>query len=226
MADGASAQVELDRMRTSLDVANADLQSLLETRTVKEAERAGYQAQVELAQESVRSAEKDLADTMLRSPYDGQVSEVNQILGGVVQPGQAVCTIQMMDPIAIEVQVSSRQDGLLNYNDIVNVYPPDADVPETAMVYEKAALADPATRTYAVKLLMRNEQLRIGFPEDFDVANDTRVRHIWALFTETLQRRAPSSLAPMHCIKMPMDISSGTLPNWTVAVRWRRSTPR
>jgi multidrug efflux pump subunit AcrA (membrane-fusion protein) len=191
VADGAAAQVELDRIKASLDVATADLQSLLETRAIKEAERAGFQAQVDEAQEAVRNAEKDLADTVLRSPYDGQVAEVHQILGGVVQPGQAVCTIQMMDPIAIEVQVSARQDALLNYNDSVRVFPPGADAPQLAMVYEKAALADPATRTYAVTLLLRNDLLRIGFPEDFDGENDVRVRNIWPIFAETTVRRPP-----------------------------------
>lgn len=191
VSQGAAAQVDLDRATANLDVAVADLQTLLETRVVKEAEQAGYQAQIEEAQEAVRNAEKDLADTVLRSPYDGQVSEVHQILGGVVQPGQAVCTIQMMDPIAIEVQVSARQDELLNYNDSVRVFPPGADEPVAAMVYEKAALADPATRTYKVTLLMRNSLIRVGFPDDFEAENDVRVRNLWPVFAETMVRQPP-----------------------------------
>ncbi len=191
VAQGAAAQVELDRATASLDISTAEYQSLLETRAIKEAERAGFQAQVDEAQEAVRNAEKDLADTLLRSPYDGQVSEVHQILGGVVQPGQAVCTIQMMDPIAIEVQVSARQDELLNYNDSVRVYAPGADEPQSAMVYEKAALADPATRTYSLTLLMRNDRVRVGFPDKFDTENDVRVRNIWPVFAESTVRQPP-----------------------------------
>lgn len=191
VADGAAAQVELDRATASLDVNSAELQTLLETRAIREAERAGFQAQVDEAQEAVRNAEKDLADTVLRSPYDGQVSEVHQILGGVVQPGQPVCTIQMMDPIAIDVQVSARQDELLNYNDSVRVYAPGSDEAQLAMVYEKAALADPATRTYALTLLLRNDRIRVGFPEDFDVTNDVRVRNVWPVFAETTVRQPP-----------------------------------
>ncbi len=191
LADGAAAQSDLDRRTAELDVSTADLQELIETRAIREAERAGFQAQVEEAQEAVRNAEKDLADTVLRSPYDGQVSEVHQIFGGVVQPGQPVCTIQMMDPIAIDVQVSARQDELLNYNDSVRVYPPGADEPVAGMVYEKAALADPATRTYRVTLLLRNSLLRVGFPDDFDPESDVRVRSLWPVFAETTVRQPP-----------------------------------
>jgi hypothetical protein len=38
---------------------------------------------------------------------------------------------------------------------------------------------------------MRNDLLRIGFPEEFDSASDVRIRNIWPIFTETTVRQPP-----------------------------------
>jgi len=188
---GASTQAQLDKANADVTTTKAQLQQLQETGAVLEAQRASYAAQLNEADEAVRSAEKDLADTHLRSSFQGQIAEVYAILGGVVDAGVPVCRVQMMDPIKVAVQVSAETDAQLNYNDVVQVYPPGAEQPVEALVYEKAALADASTRTFTVTLLVRNGRIRIGMPADFDPEADVRVRELRRFLTETGERTPP-----------------------------------
>lgn len=187
----AASIAQLDKARADLETSQAELQQLEQTAVVKEAQRASYEAQLNEAEEAVRSAQKDLDDTVLRSPFHGQVAEVYAILGGVVQAGTPVCRVQMMDPIEVQLQVSAETDASLNYNDIVQVYTPGDREPSIGLVYEKAAVAEASTRTFTVTLLVRNQNLLQGMPGDFDPGEDVRVRSIWAFYTEQLPRKPP-----------------------------------
>lgn len=184
-------QQSLDKAQADLTTTEAELQQLEATTAVKESERASFAAQVNEAEEAVRQAQQDLDDTILRAPFQGQVSAVYETVGSVVQAGQPVVRLQMMDPIQVDVQVSAQTDARLNYNDIVQVFPPGEKYPVPAMVYEKAAVADAATRTFLVTLLIRNSQLMDGLPREYDPARDLRTRSVVALFAEKLYRDSP-----------------------------------
>lgn len=190
-ASNASTQAAYDKAAADLQVAIAQLQQLESTVAVREAEKASCAAQVDEAREAVRQAEKDLADATLHAPFTGQVAEVYENIGGVVQPGHAVLRLQMMDPMQVDVQVSAERDAQLQYNDLVTVFSPDTGEPLPAMVYEKATLADAATRTFLVKLLFRNEKLLDGMPAEYDAERDVRVRSLWPLFTFRTGNRPP-----------------------------------
>jgi hypothetical protein len=188
---GAATRSELDQAKANLDTVEAELKQVKASGKVAVAELASLKAQEREADESVNQAKKDLQDTELRSPFHGQIAKVHQIPGGFVQPGAAVVTVQMMDPIAVHVAVSAKTDARLNYNDIVSVYLPDAQEPIEAMVYEKATVADAATRTFRVTLLVRNERIEVGLPDGERKSNTPRVRMLLRLFTETRDRTPP-----------------------------------
>lgn len=191
IASQAATQTSLDKAKADLDTAEAQLQQLQATVTVKEAERASYAAQLNEAQERVRQAQQDLDDTILYAPFQGQIATVYETVGSVVQAGQPVLKLQMMDPIQIDVQVSAATDATLLYNDVVWVYPPEDNKPVQAMVYEKAAVADAATRTFLVTLLIRNEKIQEGLPEQHDAKLDIRTRTITPLMTESRNQTPP-----------------------------------
>ena len=190
-AGNATTDVAYDKAAADLEVAIAEEEQLASTVAVKESERAAIAAQVAEAEEDVRQAEKDVADTTLYSPFTGQVAEVFETVGGVVQAGEPVLKLQMMDPIQIDVQLSAERDSQLHYNDIVTVYTPDTNEPVPAMVYEKAAVADPSTRTFLLTLLIRNEQIAEGMPEEFDPDQELRTRSVWGLFSRHTGDRGP-----------------------------------
>lgn len=188
---GAATQAEVDRAKANLDTMQAKLDQAVALETVTAAELVSLEAQEKEAAENVLQAKKDLADTLLRSPFHGQIAKVHQIAGGYVLAGEPVVTMQMMDPISVEVAVSSQTDARLNYNDIVTVYLPDSNEPLEAMVYEKATIADPATRTFKVTLLVRNERIEVGLPPEDRNSTTPRVRMLVRLFTETRNRVPP-----------------------------------
>ncbi|MES2984511.1 MAG: HlyD family secretion protein [Pseudomonadota bacterium] len=51
------------------------------------------QAAVDSAKASVAQAEKDLADTSIRAPFDGRITQRNVELGAYVQPGQQLLSV-------------------------------------------------------------------------------------------------------------------------------------
>ncbi|MGD9853491.1 MAG: efflux RND transporter periplasmic adaptor subunit [Planctomycetaceae bacterium] len=187
----AATQAQLDKARADRDTAQAQLDQSRAQQAVTESQVASYQAQLEEAQEAVRQAEKDLADTVLTAPFTGQVAEVFETVGGVVDAGRPVLRLQMMDPMQVDVEVSGSVDAGLQYNDLAFVTAPDMPEPISAMIYEKATVADSATRTFRVQLLIRNESLRDGMPSEFDPDRDVRTRNLWNVFTRTPNRRPP-----------------------------------
>ena len=191
----ALSAAQLDQAKANLDTAQAELAQTKATEKVTQAELDSLNAQAKEAEENVRQAQKDLDDTKLVSPYHGQIAEVHEIPGGYVQAGERVVTVQMMDPMQVDVAVSAQTDARLNYNDVIDVYLPDSQTPSTAMVYEKDTMADAATRTFSVKLLVRNERLEVGLPPDEQGKDTPRVRTIFRVTTQKADGNPPYFVA-------------------------------
>ena len=102
----------------------------------------------------------------MHSPFDGQISRVHVIPGGYVERGQPVVTVQMMDPMKVQVAVSPDTDRQVNYNDLVKVYVDGENEPLNGWVWNKDAVADASTRTFMVTLLVRNREIEAGLPAD------------------------------------------------------------
>jgi multidrug efflux pump subunit AcrA (membrane-fusion protein) len=98
-----------------------------------------------------------------------------------VLPGQPVVTVQMMDPMKIQVAVSPETDKQLKFNDRVRVYLPDSEEFLEALVYLKDTYADPATRTYLVTLLVRNQKTVTGMPDEFQGKPVATTKNLWTL---------------------------------------------
>jgi len=188
---GATTRSELDRQIALWEKSKADYELAMADQKVTAAELDSLTAQVKQAEQEVLSAKRNLRDTKLVSAYHGQIAEVHKIPGSFVQEGKPVVTVQMMDPIMVEVSVSAETDQRLNYNDVVRVYLADQKESVEGMVYEKAALADPATRTFNVSLLLRNQQFEVGLPADFDPAEIVRIRSLWRIYSESMEVTPP-----------------------------------
>ena len=78
-----------------------------------------------------------------------------------MKPGDPVVTVQMMDPMLVQFEVSSRDSRKYAKGDILNVFVSDENgnrQPETGMVYTVDSVANPDSRTYTVTLHVRNHQ--------------------------------------------------------------------
>jgi multidrug efflux pump subunit AcrA (membrane-fusion protein) len=128
----------------------------------------------------VEQAKININDCKLNAPFTGQIARVHVIPGGYVFPGQAVVTLQMMDPLKVDIAISPARDAQINYNDLVRVYAPTGDVLE-GYVYLKDTFADPATRTFLVTLLVRNKRIRVGVPDEMEGKGIAECRNLWKL---------------------------------------------
>ena len=127
-------------------------------------------AQLSAVEANLRQAQIDAADTLLFAPFGGLVSRVQSNRGAYVERGDAVATIQMMDPIKLEFAVSPAVEQKLNYNDLVNIFLADDQTPIQGYVYNKAPEAESTTRTFRVELMVRNRLVEVGLPPDVDPA--------------------------------------------------------
>ncbi len=179
----AIARAEFDQYVAKLKNAQADVAQVEATTQAKAAEITSLEAQIEQARASLRVAELDLQDCSVIAPFRGQVAQVHVITGGTVQRGEPVVTMQMMDPIKIEFEVSAERARQLHYKDTLNVTLTQADgmdVLKEGVIWMTDAAADPSTRTFTITLLVRNGFVPADVPEDIDTESLAKTRDIWA----------------------------------------------
>jgi multidrug efflux pump subunit AcrA (membrane-fusion protein) len=146
-----------------LDVAKTAQQAALAKVAQVEALRATKAELLNTSLATVQQAEVNIADCKLYSPFTGQVARVHVLPGGYALPGQAVVTVQMMDPMKVNIAVSAATDERINQNDLVRVYSPDGEMFE-GTVYLKAIQEDDEGHfVWKVENLTRDQLF-----EDFD----------------------------------------------------------
>ena len=132
------------------------------------AERDSKQARFE-------QAEYDQERCTLHAPFDGEVSEVYVEAGGYSRTGEAVAHLVMMDPIKIDISVSSATAERLKLRDAVRLFLPGEEKPAYGSVYEKSTVADPETRTFRVSIMTRNKQSVGNFQPDDPLLEHPRI---------------------------------------------------
>jgi multidrug efflux pump subunit AcrA (membrane-fusion protein) len=167
VAENSAPQERFDQVVAAFDVAQATVAEVRALIVTQGATVAAAEAQVRLSEEMVAQAQLNIEYCTLVAPFAGQVSQVHVIPGGYVLRGQRVATLQMMDPVKVQVALSPRRDAQLRYNEEVTIYLPDSDRTLNGYVYLKDTFADPATRTFLATILLRNH--RVG---DDDAARD------------------------------------------------------
>lgn len=179
---GAVTQSEFDRKRASLESADAKVTQIDANRKGKRAELASLEAQIDEAQQSLEEAREDLADCRLTAPYRGQVADVKVIPGAYVDRGRPVLSVQVMDPIAVEVEVAPGTTRRMQYKDSVTMWFTQTDgseLPLDGIVYMVDPTADPATRTFTVTILLRNRKRGIEVPAELGDRPLARTRDVW-----------------------------------------------
>lgn len=170
---GATSQQTIDRYDAAVKSATAALAKVEALRATKAAELNTYLAQVDQAHCNIR-------DCRLFSPFTGQIARVHVIPGGYAYRGIPVVTVQMMDPMKIDIAVSPQTDDRIDFNDIVHVFTASGETLD-GYVYLKDTFADPTTRTFLVTLLVRNQRIEQGVPEDLRDKAIPRCSNLWTL---------------------------------------------
>lgn len=178
----AIPQSEYDKYKASLDASNAQVAQVDASKGAKSAEIATIDAQINQAAVALKDAQRDVQDCKLYAPFRGQIAEVHVIPGGTVQRGEPVVTVQMMDPMKVEFEVSAERAYQMHYKDTLDVIltrPDGSAVREEAIIYKTDAVADPSTRTFTITLLLRNRRIPAKVPLDVDVASLAKTRDLW-----------------------------------------------
>jgi len=173
----SAPQQQLDLVDTAQKAATAKVAQVQALRATKASLLTSSLATVE-------QAEVNIGDCKLNSPFTGQIARVHVIPGGYALPGQPVVTVQMMDPMKVQIAVSPETDKKINFNDRVRVYLPDSEEPLEGYVYLKDTYADPATRTYLITLLVRNQKTVTGIPDELNDDPIATSQKLWTLIPE------------------------------------------
>ncbi|QEG20402.1 HlyD family secretion protein [Mariniblastus fucicola] len=163
-AQQAVSRSEYDNTKTSLSVATSSLASAKAQLAQANAEQLALQAQVLRANHALDEAERNLRNTSLYSSFRGIVSEVHTVPGSYVSPGDPVVTVQMMDPMLVQFEVSADDSRKYPKGDVLTVFVADKNGqrhPVSGMVYTVDSVADSNSRTYTVTLHVRNQKIEM-----------------------------------------------------------------
>ena len=147
LAEGAGAQQAVDDAQSAFDQTTAQL--------------AAQRATVQEVVQRLDTATEDLGDAVLFAPFSGRITKVHISEGAVVQAGMPIVTLTLMDPVRIQVEVSADDERDIETGDRAVIWPKDPlhggeRMPVNAIVFEKAAVADPALRTFRIDMIARN----------------------------------------------------------------------
>lgn len=184
IGSNATSQSELDQAAANLRTAAANAAGLQAEQKQADAVLQGMDAAEKQAIQAHKDAKRDLRDTTLYSSFRGQVADVHVVPGSLVSQGSAVLTVQMMDPIKVEFELSAERSRRIKTHTILPVtfdLPDGSTETRPGYVYMIDPIANPATRTYTLTLLVFNEKNKPRFPDEVDPASIATVRDIWRL---------------------------------------------
>lgn len=152
-------EIKLKRAKAEMERAQAEYvrkKQAWETKAIAEVDYIRSIADRDANEAEFEHADYKLDRCKLYAPFSGEVSEVYVEAGGYVHTGDPVAHLVMMDPIKIDISVSSEKAERLKIRDNVHIFIPGDEKPVYGIVYEKATVADPETRTFRVSILTRN----------------------------------------------------------------------
>lgn len=170
----AQADASLRAAQTSAELARAELKRYQDLRAQnfvsqavldeKIAAARSTQAQAEAARAALRNQANQTGYARLLADADGVVTGIDAEVGQVVQAGTPVVRVARTDEKEVVIGVPEDQvDALREVADVkVRLWAdPDASIP--GKIREVSPVADPATRTYTVKVTVpAREDIRLG----------------------------------------------------------------
>lgn len=115
------------------------------------------QAEVESARAAASIAEKAVADTVIRAPYSGYVSDRPIAVGEYITPSSVVATILLTNPLKLQLQVPELEAPRIQIgmpvSTSVDAYP---DRKFAGRVTAVNPAVDPASRSFTVEAAIEN----------------------------------------------------------------------
>jgi RND family efflux transporter MFP subunit len=153
--DAREIQARLDQALAMREQATRDLargRELLDKKITTQADFDAVQARASVAEGAARETETMLGYTRIVAPFDGIVTRKLADVGDLAAPGKSI--IEMEDPHALrfEADVPEALIGHVKLGARLPVQVAEDSAPIEGTVVEMAPVADPASRTFLVKL--------------------------------------------------------------------------
>jgi RND family efflux transporter MFP subunit len=170
----AQAQANLRAAQTNYELARADLKRYQDLRSQnfvsqavldqKVAAARSAQASMEAARAASREQGNQTGYAVLEADTDGVVTGIDAEVGQVVQAGTPVVRVARTDEKEVVIGVPEDQvDELRNVKEVKVRLWADPDRAIKGRIRETAPVADPATRTYTVKVAIpAQDDVRLG----------------------------------------------------------------
>ncbi len=152
-AEELRARVEASRARLrEAEVDYQRIQSLYDQNAVPEAQMTAATSRLETSRADLKEAETLLGYLEIRAPFDGQISRVHGSRGDLAGPGMPLLTVMTSGPHQFSVKLPESLKPQLDAEGTYEVWMEGSGAPVEASVEELAQNAEPASRTYAMKL--------------------------------------------------------------------------
>lgn len=144
---------EFDEVRARYDVANAEAESASRMVQALQAKRRQALARIDQAKADVAGSQVYSSYSRLAAPIDGVVVSRQADVGYMAAPGAPLLTIENVSDYRLEAAVQESQINRIHLRDQVRVQIDALGQQELAgTVVEIVPAADPASRTYLVKI--------------------------------------------------------------------------
>jgi membrane fusion protein, multidrug efflux system len=154
------AELRLQEQKRSLDRTGSMLEEGLISDQEYDAARSAY----ELAETDRDLAEIALNETLIRAPFQGQITERKVVLGQQVNMYEAVFTLADFQPMRVRVHLPEAVARKVHEGQRVLITPEAAEKDLEAVVERVSPVVDPVTSTIRLTLLVNNagETARVG----------------------------------------------------------------
>jgi RND family efflux transporter MFP subunit len=164
--DVREIQARLDQARASLEQADRDLErytALIKQNVLTKAEYDTAEARQRIAKAAVTEAETMLGYARVVAPFDGVVTRKLAEVGDLAAPGRGIVELEDPGSLRIECEVPEGLIDRIKLGAGMTVSAADSTQTMSGIVSEIAPAANPASRTFLVKLdLPAGAGLRLG----------------------------------------------------------------
>jgi HlyD family secretion protein len=154
--EGAIAQSQLDQANTALDVAQAKVAQI--ESAIRQGEAAITQSQAAIAQAKagVGAASANISYGVIRAPFDGVVIQKLAYAGEMTTPGSPLLKLENTDRLRLEIAVPEADLRFIRMDQPVVVKIDALGEKQTASVKQIVPTADPNSRSFIVKVPLKN----------------------------------------------------------------------
>ncbi len=164
--DAREIQARLDQAQPVRERAQKDTEryrTLLKQNAVTQQEFDATESRFRVAEAAVAEAQTQLGYTKVTAPFDGIITAKRADVGDLASPGRPLLDLESVSALRLEADVPEALISKVKLNDRLPVRVPAAKAFLQGTVAEIIPTADPASRTFRVKLdLPTTPDLRSG----------------------------------------------------------------